>query len=159
MPYEPISAVRCMQHVHTKDGALLCTLQCPIVMPEAHQVGAFESSKSAMKTDAPEFKALMTILRSTGPVISTRRSRRSFGKGATCSVCTRWAIWHVMAHILYMHHCISTCICTTMMALLICSLILHRKHCQDYAEMTVIDNSIIRQTMCHNTHLPVAITN
>ncbi|KAI9236679.1 MAG: hypothetical protein BYD32DRAFT_418229 [Podila humilis] len=40
------------------------------------QVGAFESSKSAMKVAAPEFKALMTILRSTGPVISTRRSWR-----------------------------------------------------------------------------------
>ena len=47
------------------------------------QVGEFESSKSAMKTFAPEFSALMTILRSTGPVISTRRSSRSFGIGAT----------------------------------------------------------------------------
>ena len=46
-------------------------------------VGAFESSKSAMKTLAPEFKALMIILRSTGPVISTRRSCRSVGIGAT----------------------------------------------------------------------------
>ena len=47
------------------------------------QVGEFESSKSAMKTLAPEFSALMIILRSTGPVISTRRSSRSFGMGAT----------------------------------------------------------------------------
>src|SRR6266496_1426299 len=47
------------------------------------QVGEFESSKSAMKTLAPEFSALMIILRSTGPVISTRRSTRSCGMGAT----------------------------------------------------------------------------
>ena len=47
------------------------------------QVGAFESSKSAMKTFAPELSALMIILRSTGPVISTRRSTRSAGSGAT----------------------------------------------------------------------------
>ena len=39
-----------------------------------YHTGAFESSKSAMKTDAPEFMALITILRSTGPVISTLRS-------------------------------------------------------------------------------------
>src|ERR1039458_352390 len=37
------------------------------------QVGVVESSKSAMNTLAPEFSALMIILRSTGPVISTRR--------------------------------------------------------------------------------------
>ena len=43
------------------------------------QVGHSESSKSAMKTFAPEFSALMTILRSGGPVISTRRSSRSAG--------------------------------------------------------------------------------
>ena len=47
------------------------------------QVGELASSKSAMKTLAPEFSALITILRSTGPVISTRRSSRSFGIGAT----------------------------------------------------------------------------
>jgi hypothetical protein len=40
------------------------------------QVGEFESSKSAMKVLAPELRALMTILRSVGPVISTRRSSR-----------------------------------------------------------------------------------
>ena len=39
------------------------------------------SSKSAMKTLAPELSALMIIFRSTGPVISTRRSRRSAGIG------------------------------------------------------------------------------
>ena len=44
------------------------------------QVGVFESSKSAMNTLAPEFNALMIILRSTGPVISTRRSSKSAGK-------------------------------------------------------------------------------
>jgi hypothetical protein len=38
------------------------------------QVGVLASSKSAMNTLAPEFSALMIILRSTGPVISTRRS-------------------------------------------------------------------------------------
>ena len=47
------------------------------------QVGHNESSKSAMKTFAPELSALMTILRSGGPVISTRRSRRSCGIAAT----------------------------------------------------------------------------
>ena len=47
------------------------------------QVGELESSKSAMKTRAPELRALMIILRSTGPVISTRRSGRSAGIGAT----------------------------------------------------------------------------
>ena len=46
-------------------------------------VGEFASSKSAMKHRAPELSALMTILRSTGPVISTRRSCRSAGTGAT----------------------------------------------------------------------------
>src|SRR5207302_883891 len=46
-------------------------------------VGEFASSKSAMKTCAPEFSALIIILRSTGPVISTRRSRRSAGASGT----------------------------------------------------------------------------
>ena len=40
------------------------------------KVGVLLSSKSAMKTFAPQFSALMTILRSVGPVISTRRSTR-----------------------------------------------------------------------------------
>lgn len=39
-----------------------------------------------MYTLAPELRALMTILRSTGPVISTRRSWMSSGMGATCRV-------------------------------------------------------------------------
>ena len=47
------------------------------------QVGEFASSKSAMKQRAPELSALIIILRSTGPVISTRRSCRSAGTGAT----------------------------------------------------------------------------
>src|ERR1039457_4152225 len=47
------------------------------------QAGEVASSKSAMNTFAPELSALMTILRSTGPVISVRRSRRSAGAGAT----------------------------------------------------------------------------
>ena len=41
--------------------------------------GDSASSKSAMKTFAPELSALTIILRSTGPVISTRRSSRSAG--------------------------------------------------------------------------------
>ena len=48
------------------------------------QVGEIASSRSAMKTFAPEFRALIIILRSVGPVISTRRSFRSAGAGATC---------------------------------------------------------------------------
>ena len=36
-----------------------------------------------MKTLAPQLSALMTILRSVGPVISTRRSCISAGTGAT----------------------------------------------------------------------------
>ena len=47
------------------------------------QVGAVASSKSAMNACAPELSALITILRSVGPVISTRRSIRSAGIGAT----------------------------------------------------------------------------
>ena len=46
---------------------------CPLTM--FGPVGEFASSKSAMKPFAPEFSALMTILRDVGPVISTRRSR------------------------------------------------------------------------------------
>src|SRR6266480_4240868 len=57
-------------------------LICPSTM--LCQVGQFASSKSAMKVEAPEFSALITILRSVGPVSSTRRSSRSFGCGATC---------------------------------------------------------------------------
>ena len=49
----------------------------------ALQVGESESSKSDMKTSAPEFSALIIILRSTGPVISTCRFSRSAGVGAT----------------------------------------------------------------------------
>ena len=43
------------------------------------QVGELESSKSAIKVDAPEFKALIIIFLSTGPVISTRLSCKSLG--------------------------------------------------------------------------------
>lgn len=42
------------------------------------------SSKSAINTLAPLFNALMTILRSGGPVISTRRSLISSGMSHTC---------------------------------------------------------------------------
>src|SRR4051794_12418984 len=48
------------------------------------QVGEFASSKSAMKPLAPELSALITILRSVGPVISTRRFCSLGGAGATC---------------------------------------------------------------------------
>ena len=58
-----------------------CTLRWPSCTL-AH-VGEFASSKSAMKTFAPELSALIIIFRSTGPVISTRRSCRSAGAGAT----------------------------------------------------------------------------
>src|SRR5213080_2450428 len=54
-------------------------------------VGALASSKSAMKTLAPELSPLIIILRSTGPVISTRRSRRSGGMGATVHASSRIA--------------------------------------------------------------------
>ena len=47
------------------------------------QVGERLSSQSAMNTLAPEFRALMIILRSVGPVISTRRSCKSAGSDAT----------------------------------------------------------------------------
>ena len=47
-------------------------LSCPCML--LSQRGVLASSKSAMNTLAPELSALMTILRSTGPVISTRRS-------------------------------------------------------------------------------------
>jgi hypothetical protein len=46
-------------------------------------VGDGESSTSATNTCAPEFSALMIIFRSTGPVISTRRSCRSGGGSDT----------------------------------------------------------------------------
>ena len=50
-------------------------LSCPSTM--LCQVGQLASSKSAMKVEAPQLSALITILRSVGPVISTRRSSRS----------------------------------------------------------------------------------
>ena len=46
-------------------------------------VGDIESSKSVIKVLASEFRALIIILRSTGPVISTCLSRRSLGIDAT----------------------------------------------------------------------------
>jgi hypothetical protein len=45
-------------------------------------VGELESSKSAMKPEAPELRALMTIFRLVGPVISTRRFCSASGSGA-----------------------------------------------------------------------------
>src|SRR6478609_11043699 len=47
------------------------------------QCGVLASSMSASQTFAPELSALMVIFRSVGPVISTRRSSRSAGAGAT----------------------------------------------------------------------------
>src|SRR6185437_3289909 len=55
------------------------------------QLGVEASSKSAMKTLAPQLSALMIILRSTGPVISTRRSSRSLGSFATVQSASRMA--------------------------------------------------------------------
>ena len=55
------------------------------------KIGEDASSKSAMKTLAPELSALTIILRSTGPVISTRRSRRSAGILATIQSPSRMA--------------------------------------------------------------------
>ena len=55
------------------------------------QVGASESSKSAINALAGEFKARMVFLRSAGAVISTRRSCKSGGGGATCQSPSRMA--------------------------------------------------------------------
>ena len=44
--------------------------------------GALLSSKSAINVFAPEFKALITIFLSTGPVISTLLSNKSSGNAA-----------------------------------------------------------------------------
>ncbi len=57
-------------------------------MTLAH-VGESASSMSAMNIRAPEFSALIVILGSAGPVISTRRSRRSRGVSATCQSLSR----------------------------------------------------------------------
>ncbi|AJC60718.1 hypothetical protein GZL_08178 [Streptomyces sp. 769] len=46
-------------------------------------MGAVASSKSAIHTWAPEFRALIVIRRSGGPVISTRRSVSPGAGGAT----------------------------------------------------------------------------
>src|SRR3954463_1963640 len=53
------------------------------------QLGVLASSKSAMKTLAPELSALMSILRSVGPVISTRRSVRSASSATRHEVSSR----------------------------------------------------------------------
>jgi hypothetical protein len=66
------------------------TLAWPVTM--LSQVGEFESSKSAMNALAPELSALMIILRSVGPVISTLRSCRSAGTGATCQSPSRTSL-------------------------------------------------------------------
>ena len=57
------------------------TASCRLTWPAMtlSQVGELASSKSAMKTWAPELRALIIILRSTGPVISTRRSTQGLG--------------------------------------------------------------------------------
>ncbi len=52
-------------------------------------VGDSASSRSAMNTRAPELSALIIILGSAGPVISTRRSSRSAGAGATVQSSSR----------------------------------------------------------------------
>ena len=67
------------------------TASCTFCWPSRtlSHVGEFASSKSAMNTFAPELSALIIILRSTGPVISTRRSCRSAGAGATVKLLRR----------------------------------------------------------------------
>ena len=50
---------------------------CPSII--ISQRGQLASSRSAMKVDAPQLRALITILRSVGPVISTRLPARSSG--------------------------------------------------------------------------------
>ena len=52
-------------------------------------VGEFESSKSAIKTSAPEFNALIIVFRSTGPVISTCLFCKSFGIEFITQLCSR----------------------------------------------------------------------
>ena len=51
------------------------------------EVGELESSKSAMNTLAPEFRALMIILRSTGPVIRPRWLEQVVRNGERPSIC------------------------------------------------------------------------
>ena len=58
-----------------------CRHSCPPTT--LSQCGVFASSRSASHTLASELSALIAILRSTGPVISTRRSTRSAGAVAT----------------------------------------------------------------------------
>ena len=48
------------------------------------QCGVLASSRSASQTLAPELSALIAILRSVGPVISTRRSTSPGAGGGTC---------------------------------------------------------------------------
>jgi hypothetical protein len=55
------------------------------------QTGELLSSKSVMYESAPELKALMTILASTGPVISTRRHSSALGSGAMVQLPSRIA--------------------------------------------------------------------
>jgi hypothetical protein len=55
------------------DGIAEVELAVDLVRPR-RRVRVVESSKSAMKPRAPELRALMTSLRSVGPVISVRRS-------------------------------------------------------------------------------------
>ena len=66
------------------------TAQCPVTT--LSQVGERASSKSHMKTDAPLFSALIIIFGSAGPVISTRRSSKSAGAGATVHSPSRLSI-------------------------------------------------------------------
>ena len=61
------------------------TASCRVTWPPTtlRQCGVLASSRSASHTRAPELRALIAIFGSVGPVISTRRSRRSAGAGAT----------------------------------------------------------------------------
>ena len=70
------------------------TASCRLIWPSMilSQLGASESSKSAMNTFTLALSALITILRSTGPVISTRRSRRSCGMPRICQSPSRMEV-------------------------------------------------------------------
>ena len=73
----------CPRASRTSSGRRTASAARPGRRPRSAQVGESESSRSAMKTRAPELRALIIIFGSAGPVISTRRSSRSAGAGAT----------------------------------------------------------------------------
>ena len=65
------------------DGPANGVTQVDLAADDVVPVRVLASSRSASQTLAPEFRALIAILRSVGPVISTRRSAKLSGMGAT----------------------------------------------------------------------------